>query len=51
MTRIEYTINGIYAGSDQVNRILTPQEIDKYIRAARREIGDNMKHDVSFIVE
>lgn len=51
MTRIEYTINGRFAGIDMVNRILCPSEIDRYIRRARREIGAGVEHEVSFIVE
>ena len=37
MTRIEYMINGRFAGIDMVNRVLTPSEIEKYTRRARRE--------------
>lgn len=48
MTRIEYTINGRFAGIDMVNRVLTPAEIEKYIRRARREIGAVISHKVSF---
>lgn len=51
MTRIEYTINGQYAGFDMVNRVLTPSEIEKCVRRARREIGVGAEHEVSFIVE
>lgn len=52
MTRIEYTIDGRFAGFDMVNRILCPSEIDRYIRRARREIGAGVEHEVSlFIVE
>lgn len=51
MTRIEYTINGHFAGIDMVNRVLTPAEIEKYVRRARREIGVGVEHEVSFIVE
>lgn len=51
MTRIEYTINGHFAGIDMVNRILSPSEIDRYIRRARRVIGVGVEHEVSFIVE
>lgn len=51
MTRIEYTINGCFAGVDMVNRILRPSEIDRYIRRARRDIGAGVEHEVSFIVE
>ena len=51
MTRIEYTIDGRFAGIDMVNRILRPSEIDRYIRRARREIGVGVEHEVSFIVE
>lgn len=48
MTRIEYTINGKVAGADMVNRVLTPAEIEKYIRRALREMGADMKHNVTF---
>lgn len=48
MTRIEYTINGQFVGDDMVNRILTPAEIEKYIRRARQEMGADMKHNVTF---
>lgn len=51
MTRIEYKINGLFAGVDMINRVLTPSEIDRYIRLARREIGVGVEHEVSFIVE
>ena len=51
MARIEYTIDGRFAGIDMVNRILCPSEIDRYIRRARREIGVGVEHEVSFIVE
>lgn len=51
MTRIEYKINGLFAGVDMVNRVLTPAEIEKYIRQARCEIGVGVEHEVSFIVE
>lgn len=48
MTRIEYAINGKFAGADMVNRVLTPAEIEKYIRRARREIGVGVKYNVTF---
>lgn len=48
MTRIEYTIKGSFAGIDMVNRILTPAEIEKYVRRARREMGPYMKYNVTF---
>lgn len=48
MTRIEYTIDGRFAGVDMVNRVLTPAEIEKHIRRARREIGIEVKHNVTF---
>ena len=48
MTRIEYTIDGRFAGVDMVNRVLTPAEIEKHIRRARREIGMEVKHNVTF---
>lgn len=51
MTRIEYKINGLFAGVDMINRVLTPAEIEKYIHRARREIGVGVEHEVSLIVE
>lgn len=48
MTRIEYTINGKFAGADMVNRVLTSAEIEKYIRRARREIGVGVNYNVTF---
>ena len=48
MTRIEYAINGKFAGADMVNRVLTPAEIEKYIRRARREIGVGVNYNVPF---
>lgn len=51
MTRIEYKINGCFAGVDMVNRVLTPAEIKKHIRRARREIGVGVEHEVSFILK
>lgn len=48
MTRIEYKINGCFAGVDMVNWVLTPAEIKKYVRRARREIGMEVKHNVTF---
>lgn len=47
MTRIEYTIDGRFAGVDMVNRVLTPAEIEKYVRRARREIGAGISHKVT----
>lgn len=51
MTRIEYTIRGRIVGVDMVNRVLTPAEIKKHIRRARREIGVGVEHEVSFILK
>lgn len=48
MTRIEYTINGLFAGVDMINRVLTPADIEKYVRRARREIGAGINHKVTF---
>lgn len=48
MTRIEYAINGKFAGADMVNRVLTPVEIEKYIRRALREIGVGVNYNVTF---
>lgn len=48
MTRIEYTIRGRFVGVDMVNRVLTSAEIEKHIRRARREIGMEVKHNVTF---
>lgn len=48
MTRIEYTINGLFAGVDMINRVLTPAEIEKYVRRARREIGAGINHKIWF---
>ena len=48
MTRIEYAINGKFAGADMVNRVLTPAEIEKYPRRARREIGVGVNYNVTF---
>ena len=48
MTRIEYTIRGRFVGVDMVNRVLTPAEIEKHIRRARREIGAGISHKVIF---
>lgn len=47
-TKIEYTINDTYAGVDIVNRVLTPSEIEKYVRRARRYMGPDMKNNVTF---
>lgn len=47
MTRIYYTLGGQFVGSDTVNRVLTPEEIEKYIRRARREIGKNVEHKIT----
>ena len=48
MTRIEYAINGKFAGADMVNRVLTPAEFEKYIRRARLEIGVGVNYNVTF---
>lgn len=48
MTRIYYRINGRLVGSDTVNRILTPLEIDRYVRRAEMEMGKNVEHEVEF---
>lgn len=48
MTRIYYRINGLLVGTDTVNRVLTPAEIDRYVRKAKMEMGKNVEHEVEF---